>query len=60
MIKNCPFHRLIMLFVLPLFWSYAVAQPFPYQNASLSPKERALDLCGRLTLDEKVGLMICL
>ena len=47
-----------MLFVLPLFWSYAVAQPFPYQNASLSPKERALDLCGRLTLDEKVGLMM--
>ena len=58
MIKNCPFHRLIMLLVLPLFWSYAVAQPFPYQNASLSPKERALDLCGRLTLDEKVGLMM--
>ena len=47
-----------MLFVLPLFWSYAVAQPFPYQNASLSPKERALDLCGRLTLNEKVGLMM--
>ena len=47
-----------MLFVLPLFCSYAVAQPYPYQNPNLSPKERALDLCGRLTLNEKVGLMM--
>ncbi len=47
-----------MLFVLPLFWSYAVAQPYPYQNPNLSSKERALDLCGRLTLNEKVGLMM--
>ena len=27
----------------------------PYQNAALSPAERARDLCGRLTLREKVG-----
>ena len=30
----------------------------PYQNPQLSPKERALDLCSRLTLQEKVGLMM--
>ncbi len=38
---------------LPLF-----AQKYPYQNPKLSPKERALDLCQRLTLEEKVGLMM--
>ena len=29
----------------------------PYKNASLSPEERAADLVGRLTLEEKVALM---
>ena len=36
----------------------AVAQKYPYQNPKLSPQERAKDLCGRLTLEEKVGLMM--
>ena len=36
----------------------AVAQKYPYQNPKLTPKERAKDLCGRLTLQEKVGLMM--
>ncbi len=58
MIQNSPFHRALLLIVLALSCSYAVAQPYPYQNSKLSPKERALDLCGRLTLDEKVGLMM--
>ena len=30
----------------------------PYQNASLSPHERAKDLCSRLTLEEKTKLMM--
>ena len=34
------------------------AQTLPYQNPSLSPEERAEDLCSRLTLDEKVKLMM--
>jgi beta-glucosidase len=34
-----------------------VAQQFPYQNAALSPAERARDLVGRLTLEEKATLM---
>ena len=34
------------------------AQKSPYQNPNLSPKERAQDLCGRLKLEEKVGLMM--
>lgn len=39
---------------------YAVAggaQTLPYQNPDLSAKERATDLCGRLTLEEKASLM---
>ncbi len=34
------------------------AQSLPYQNASLSAGERADDLLGRLTLEEKVSLMM--
>ena len=36
----------------------AVAQQMPYQNASLTPAQRADDLLGRLTLEEKVSLMM--
>ena len=35
----------------------AVGQQLPYQNPSLSAKERAVDLCSRLTLEEKSLLM---
>lgn len=34
------------------------AQQFPFQNPLLSAAERAADLCSRLTLDEKVKLMM--
>ena len=37
----------------PLF-----AQTLPYQNPSLSARERAQDLCQRLTLEEKAQLML--
>lgn len=36
----------------------ANAQKLPYQDPSLSAHERAVDLCGRLTLDEKAMLML--
>ena len=36
----------------------ASAQQLPYQNPNLSAKERAVDLCGRLTLEEKAMLML--
>jgi len=35
----------------------ATAQQLPYQNPELSAKERARDLCSRLTLEEKAMLM---
>ena len=34
------------------------AQTLPYQNPELSAKERAVDLCSRLTLEEKAQLML--
>ena len=34
------------------------AQRVPYLDASLSPEQRAADLCGRLTIDEKARLMM--
>ena len=34
----------------------ALAQPYPYQNKNLSPEQRAADLLGRLTLEEKASL----
>ena len=34
----------------------ATAQPYPYQNKNLSPEQRAADLLGRLTLEEKASL----
>ena len=36
----------------------AMAQQLPYQNPNLSAKERAIDLCSRLTLEEKAMLML--
>ncbi len=45
----------IVLFV----WALVLAaQQLPYQNAQLSASERADDLLGRLTLEEKVSLMM--
>ena len=34
------------------------AQIFPYQNTELGARERAVDLCSRLTLEEKAMLML--
>ena len=36
----------------------STAQSLPYQNPALSAHERAVDLCSRLTLEEKAQLML--
>ena len=46
-----------LLLCCMLTWG-ASAQTLPYQNPNLSAKERAKDLCGRLTLEEKAQLML--
>ena len=47
--------------ILTLMSAFAMtvqAQTLPYQNPALSPAERAADLCSRLTIEEKVSLML--
>ena len=48
----------LMFFALTMFSGTASAQQLPYQNPALSAHERAVDLCGRLTLEEKASLML--
>ena len=36
----------------------ALPEPYPFRNPTLSPEERAEDLCKRLTLEEKTSLMM--
>ena len=49
---------LLTLFVALCAGSSVSAQTYPYQNPNLSARERAVDLCSRLTLDEKAKLML--
>src|SRR4030066_85602 len=47
-----------LLFIVCFFFSMNLwAQTLPYQNPNLSSEERAKDLIGRLTLEEKSVLM---
>ena len=51
------------LYVLLTVWALTAslaleAQTYPYQNPDLPARERAVDLCSRLTLEEKAKLML--
>ena len=50
--------RTILAFAAIIMSSIATAQTLPYQNPNLSARERAGDLCSRLTLEEKAQLML--
>ncbi len=57
--QKSSFRTLLFAALLPAVSAVtAQTQRHPYQNPQLSPKERAADLCQRLTLEEKVGLMM--
>ena len=49
-----------LIVFMTLVWTAVTlsAQLLPYQNPELSAKERARDLCSRLTLEEKASLML--
>jgi len=51
-------HRLLSIVLLFCAGHVVSAQNLPYQNPNLSAKERAKDLCSRLTLEEKAKLML--
>ena len=51
-------HLYLSFFALCLTVSTSWAQTNPYQNPNLSAHERAVDLCSRLTLEEKAQLML--
>ena len=50
-------HHLLSITVMLCATLSTTAQQLPYQNPELSAKERARDLCSRLTLEEKAMLM---
>ena len=51
--------RLLLMMVWAAMASQTVeAESLPYQNPNLSARERAKDLCSRLTLEEKAKLML--
>jgi beta-glucosidase len=50
-------HFIFWLFLL-LFFSSGAQEIYPFQDSKLSVEQRVNDLIGRLTLDEKVSLML--
>ena len=50
--------KLLLTTLLTLTTSAMMAQTMPYQNPSLTAEQRADDLIGRLTLEEKAKLMM--
>ncbi len=50
--------KTIFAFLVVMALPSAMLAQLPYQNPNLSAHERALDLCGRLTLEEKASLML--
>ena len=50
-------NRLSSLLIVLAMTASLNGQELPYQNSNLSAHERAVDLLGRLTLEEKVQLM---
>ena len=51
-------YRILSIFAVCCAGLSVSAQQLPYQNPQLSARERAQDLCSRLTLEEKALLML--
>lgn len=49
-----------IVFILFLYSFCPVwAQKLPYKDASLTPEERTMDLLKRMTIEEKIGQLLC-
>ena len=55
---NLLMKKLLLTTLLTLTTTVLMAQSLPYQNPNLTAEQRADDLLGRLTLEEKVKLMM--
>jgi len=56
---NHKYMRISLLIAISFLFTVSLkAQPYAFQNSSLSSNERAKDLISRLTLEEKAGLML--
>lgn len=51
--------KTIIFIVLLMLAMTASAEKLPYKDSSLTPQERAKDLLGRMTLDEKIMQLQC-
>lgn len=56
--------RTCSIFILHLLLSFAflpmrAQERIPYKDSSLTPEERTKDLLGRMTVEEKVGQLLC-
>ena len=52
--------RLLIAGLLLLSMTMAAATKYPYQDASLTIDQRVEDLLSRMTIEEKVGQLVCL
>ena len=50
--------KTLLAMLLTAIFATSSAQTYPYQDHRLSAKERAEDLCSRLTLQEKSLIML--
>ena len=50
--------KICLIFLWTMAGLSVTAQTQPWQNPQLSARERAVDLCSRLTLEEKAMLML--
>ena len=50
--------RFLFFLVTSSVFGAVAAETLPYQNPQLTARERAVDLCSRLTLEEKAQLML--
>ena len=51
-------YYMLIAFLSFIFIPLLSAQPFPYQDSTISVNQRVTDLLSRMTLDEKIGQMM--
>lgn len=50
--------RAVLLLIIVAFSGWISAQDYPFMDVTLTAEDRAVDLCSRLTLEEKASMMM--